>query len=147
MAAGVVSLAAYLIYALGKSAPEAGNLKAWAAAMLVFIGISIAFQVITQILFHIIAAAGIAAKEREKNGDTVERIIKSELADDERDKRISLRAVHIGYICAGIGIIAALAVLALGALAVTALHIIIGSCFVSSFVEGAVNIYLYERGR
>lgn len=146
MAMGVLTFVAYLIYALGNSAPHAEDLKAWAIVMLVFIGISIAVQIVAQIAFHIAVAVGIAAKEREKDGKAVERIIKSEMTEDERDRRINQKSSHIGYICVGIGFVAALIALAFGALAVAALHILLAACFAAGLTEGIVNVCLYEKG-
>lgn len=146
MAMGILSLVAYLIYALGNSAPPAGDLKAWASAILIFVGISVAAQIVAQIVFHIAVAVGIAVREREKDGKIVERIIKSEMSEDERDKGIIQKASHFGYICVGTGFAAALTALALGALAVTALHILLAACFAAGLAEGIVNICLYEKG-
>jgi len=144
IAAGILFLAAYLVYALGKNSPAPENLKSWALTMLIFIGISVAVSVVIQILFHIAFSIGIAVKEG--NAREVERIVESSMVEDEMDKLINLKSVHIGYICAGIGFVAALAALAFGASAVFALHILFGSFAGGSFVEGGVSVYLYERG-
>ena len=45
LTAGALVVAAYLIFAMGATAPHGDNLKAWAAAMLVFIGVGIAAMI------------------------------------------------------------------------------------------------------
>jgi hypothetical protein len=129
MAAGLLFSAAYTVYALGKNAPgpeTPESLRAWALGMLVFIGIGVAAAIVIQILFHIVFSIGIV--------------------EDEMDKLINLKAGHTGYICAGIGFVAALAALAFGASGVFALHILFGSFAGGSLAEGGVSIYLYEMG-
>jgi len=151
MAAGVATAVGYIIYALSNAAPNSDDLKAWAIVMLVSIGIAVGIQIVTQIAFHIAASVGIAVKEGKKDcktfeRGTVERIIKSELKEDERDKRITLKASHIGYSCVGIGFMAGLIALACGAIALTALHIFLGACFLAAFVDGVMSVFLYEKG-
>jgi hypothetical protein len=146
MVAGILLMIAYSIYALGKTAPAPDNMKSWAVVMLVFIGVSVAVMIVIQILFHIGLAIGIAVKEKEHDDEKVERIIKASMVEDERDKLISLKASHIGYACGGTGFIAALIVLAVGLSTLCALHIVFGSFFVGSIVEGCVSIYHHERG-
>jgi len=146
LAMGVLSAIGYVIYAVSGAAPQAGDLKAWAVVMLVSLGIAVGVQIVTQIAFHIAVSIGIAVKEGDKDGKTVERIIKSELREDERDKKIGLKASHIGYSCVGIGFITALIALACGAVALTALHILLGTCAVAAFVDGVISVFLYEKG-
>jgi hypothetical protein len=146
MVAGLILIAAYIIYALGANAPAPENLKAWAIAMLVFIGISVAAMIMIQILFHIALAIGIAVKERQCEDKEVERIISSTMVEDERDKLINLKSSHIGYICAGIGFVAALVTLAVGMTSVAALHILFGVFAAGSIIEGIASVYYYEKG-
>ncbi|MDR1598687.1 MAG: hypothetical protein LBS11_02260 [Oscillospiraceae bacterium] len=146
LVAGAALVIAYTVYALGKRSPAPNNLESWAAAMLVFIGISVAAVVVIQILFHIAFAIGIAVKEQDREDKKVERIISSAMVEDEREKLISLKSARVGYICAGIGLIAALAALALGGSAVAAFHILFGAYAVGSIAEGIVGVYFYEKG-
>jgi hypothetical protein len=146
MVAGGVLVAAYAVYALGGRAPAAGDLKAWAGAMLIFIGIGVAAVIVIQILFHIAFAIGVAVKERGSGEEEIERIIASSTVEDEREKLIGLKSSGVGYVCTGIGFVSALAALALGMSALTALHILFGACAASSFIEGGVSVYLFERG-
>jgi ABC-type multidrug transport system permease subunit len=144
--AGVILIAAYIIYALGTNSPAPENLRSWATAILVFIGIGVAALIVIQVLFHIALAIGIAVKERERDDKTVERIISSSMVEDERDKIISLRSSHVGYICVGTGFIAALVALASGMAYVVALHVLSGAFAVGSIIEGIVSVYYYEKG-
>ena len=146
MIAGIALYAAYIVYSLSRNAPEPDNLRSWAKVMLVFIGIGVVLVVIIQILFHVIAAIGIAVKERDFKGKKIDRIISSSMVEDERDKLISLKSAHIGYIAAGIGYVAALAALALGVEALYALHILFGSFGAASLIEGTLSIIYYEKG-
>jgi hypothetical protein len=146
MIIGLGTLVAYIIYALGANAPQPESIGGWASALLVFIGIGIAVQVVVQVLFHIFFAAGIAVTERNRDKEEVNRIISASMAEDERDKMIQLKASHIGYIFAGCGVIAFLLVLAFKQSVVTGMHIIIGAFFLGSLVEGIVSVVLQEKG-
>jgi hypothetical protein len=144
--AGFILIVGYIIYAIGGSAPAPDDLKSWAIAMLVFIGIAVVLMIVVHILFHIAVAIGIAVKEQQRDDKTVGRIIAAEMSEDERDKIINLKAYRIGYICAGIGFVAVLVALAFGLSAVVALHILFGASAVGSFAEGIASVYFYEKG-
>ena len=146
MAVGVLMIIAYIIYALGRHSPAPEDLKSWAVAMLVFIGISVAVVIVIQILFHIATVIGIAVKEGEHDGKKLDENLSSLTVEDERDKLISLKSSHISSIVAGIGFVTALVGLAFGASAVLALHVIFGSCAVGSAAEGFASVYFYEKG-
>ena len=96
--AGLLLAAAYVAYALSERAPAPDNLKSWAAVMLIFIGIGVAAVIIVQIVFHIAFAIGAAAKEQDHDGKKIERILSSFMVEDEREKLISLKSAHVGYI-------------------------------------------------
>ena len=150
--AAAALLAGYIAYALSSKAPAPGDLRSWAVAMLVFIGISVVVMVVLQIIFHIAFAIGIAVKEGiavidgERDEKKLRRIFDSETVEDERDKLVGLKSVRIGYSIAGAGFIAALIALLLDQSALCALHIVFGSFFVGSAAEGVVSVYHYERG-
>ena len=144
MAAGILLAVAYIIYALGDHAPALDNVKAWAIALLVFLGIGIAVTIVIMILFHIGFAIGIAVKQRSEKG--VERMMAVTVAEDERDKLIGYKSARIGRIAAAAGFIAALVVLAFGMPVVAALHILFGACAAGGITEGIVSVYFYERG-
>ena len=146
MIAGILLLAAYLIYALGNRAPRAGDLRGWAMAILVFIGIGVVGVVLVQILFHIALAIGIAVKEREKDSKKIERIMAASMVEDERDRLIGQKSAHIASVCAGVGFVAALVVWAFGGATVPGLHILMGAFAVGSLLEGAVSVRLHEGG-
>ena len=149
LAASVALFVGYAIYALGKYAPEPGNLKAWALAMLAFIGISVAAMILIMVIFHVGLAIRLAMKEHaqgrgpEKN---VEREMSAIMVEDEMDQLISLKARRIGHWFTGSGFIAALAALALGAPAVAALHVILGAVALTGLSEGVASVVYYERG-
>lgn len=146
MAAGVILAIVYLSYALGQNAPSSEDLKAWAGLMLTFIGISVGIMIIIQILFHIFFSVGVAIKNQTKTDKEVERIISATVVEDERDKLISLKSMHVGYIVAGLGFVACLVMLAMGSVPALALNVLLGSFCAASLVEGIVSIALYERG-
>ena len=146
MLAGVGLIIAYIIYARGGSAPAPSDLKAWAVAMLIFIGIGVAVEIVIQIIFHIALAIGVAIKEQKQDEKTIERIISSTVTEDERDKLIGLKSANVGYAFAGMGFVAALIALAAGATILVAVHITFGSFCIGSIVEGGISIYHYERG-
>ena len=146
MVVGVILTFAYVVYSLGDASPEPGDLKSWALALLVFIGISVATIIIVQIVFHIAFAVGISIREKEHDDKNVERIINSSMLEDERDKLIGLKSAHVGYGFAGAGFMACLIALAIGVSAVAVLHIMAGSFAAGSLIEGGIAVYLHERG-
>jgi hypothetical protein len=146
MVAGIVLVAAYLVYALGAQAPAPEDLKGWAIAMLVFMGIAVAAVIVIQILFHIVYSIGYTIKERAHDDREIERNLASFAMEDEMDKLIDLRSARVGYACIGLGFAALLVALALGLSAVVALHIGFGACAAGGLLEGAVSIHLFERG-
>ena len=146
MVSGVLLIIAYGVYALGGSAPAPADLKSWALSMLVFIGIGVILTIIIKILFYIGLSIRISVKENERDSKKIHRIMKSLMLEDERDKLIGLKSAHVGYICAGVGFIMALALLAFGIQAVAVLHVIFGSFAAGSIAEGILGVYLHERG-
>ncbi|GHU76517.1 hypothetical protein AGMMS49992_22330 [Clostridia bacterium] len=146
MVAGVLAMAAYIVYALGERSPSPEDLKSWAAAMLCFIGISVVAVIVIQILFHIAAAMGIAAKEHEHDGTKIDKTLSSLMVEDERDNLISLKSSHVGYVFAGIGFVFALVALTLGISSVIALHTLFGAFAIGSIIEGIVSVCYYEKG-
>lgn len=153
MLSGALFLAVYCIYALSQyhsGAVAPGDLKFWAATMLVFIGIGIAAVIVIQIVFHILLSISIAVEKkiRDQNFDEkdIEKSIQSEMVEDERDKLISMKSTQIGFICAGAGFVAALVSLALDYSPVVMLHILFVSFSAGSILEGAAQLYFYRRG-
>ena len=146
MISGIMLLLAYIIYVRVRGPEFSEDLSIWARLMLIFIGIGIGLTIVIQILFHISYSIGITIKEQGKNYKDIERIISSAAVEDEMDKLINRKSAHYGYICAGSGFITSLIFLAAGTPAFIALHLIFGSFFAASLVEGIINIYSYEKG-
>jgi hypothetical protein len=146
MAAGTVTVAAYAAYICAGNAPVPEDMAAWAIIMLAFIGIGVAAQIFIQILFHVVYSIRVAIKENDADGEKTKKILDASMKEDERDKLIGLKTSHVGYICAGAGLMIALLALAGGAPFVAAMHIIAGSSAAGSFAEGCASIYFHERG-
>ena len=146
MVMGIILVIAYIFYALGAKAPAQDNLSAWAMLMLTFIGIGVVGVIVIQILFNVLFAVGIAVKNQPCEDKEVERIVSATMVEDERDKLISLKSTHVGSICAGLGILTCLIVLALGHSALTGLHVVLAATVIGSLSEGIASIFLYERG-
>ena len=146
MISGFLLLLAYIIYIRLWGPEFSVNLSIWARFMLIFITIGIALNIVINILFHIGYSIGIAVKEQGQNDKQIERIISSSTVEDEMDKLINYKSARYGYICSGVGFISSLIFLATGGSAFITLHLIFGSFFAASFVEGVVNIYCYEKG-
>ena len=144
MAMGILAGFAYMIYALGGSAPAPEDVRGWAIAMLVFIGISVAAVIVVQILFHI--ALGISVTLHEKDEKSVKRVLKSTMMEDEWDKAVGRKSSVFGYSLSGLGFCAALIALAAGGSVVLALHILFGASFLGGLTEGGMSVYFYEQG-
>ncbi|MFV0362430.1 MAG: hypothetical protein ACK5LL_04990 [Suipraeoptans sp.] len=114
--------------------------------MLVFIGIGVGMLIIIQVLFHIALAVGFAVTKKNQNSNSIGRMLSSSMVEDERDKLISLKSSHAGYICVGIGFIVSLVSLSIGISTVVVLHVILGAFAGGSIVEGILNVYFNERG-
>jgi len=150
---GILILAAYCIYAFNKvqshmAAPD--ELKSWAIAILIFIGIGVVASIVIQIVFHILLSIAIAVKEQIKNGTCddkkVEKTIEREIVEDEMDKLIGLKSMRIGFTIAGIGFMAALISLVLNSSPAVMLNIIFISFSIGSIIEGVAQLYYYRRG-
>ena len=77
MAAGIVSVAAYVVYIRVGNTPAPEDIASWAKLMLIFIGIAVVAQIVIQILFHIVFAVSIAAKEQDKDGEKTKKIVRA----------------------------------------------------------------------
>ena len=150
---GILVLAAYTIYVFGKvhagaAAPD--NLKFWATAILIFIGIGIAVSIVIQIVFHILLSISIAVKKKiqdEKCEDKeIEKNIKAEMVEDEMDKLIQMKSMRLAFIFAGIGFIAALVSLVLNSSPAVMLNILFISFSAGSLFDGFAQLYYYRRG-
>ncbi len=150
---GALILAAYCLYAFNPTrlaTLTAGALKPWATTMLIFIGIGIVATIIIQIVFHILLSISIAIREKMQNMQAddkdIEKNIKSEMVEDERDKMIELKSNRVGFAIAGFGFIAALLALIFNYSPVVMLNILFISFSFGSICEGFTQIYYYRRG-
>jgi hypothetical protein len=150
---GAAVLAAYLLYAFGKTGPGVTapeDWKAWAVTMLVFVGIGIAAIIVIQIVFHILLSIAIAVKKQVQTGkcddDEVERAIKADMVEDERDKLIELKSSRISFGFGGFGFIAGLVALVLGYSPVVMINIIYLSFSAGTIIEGFAQLLYYRRG-
>lgn len=149
--AGVLFLSVYCVYAfikLTSGAAVTDDLKFWAGTMLVFIGIGIAAMIVIQIVFHIFFSVSIAVKEKIRNHECddkgIEKSIKQEMVEDERDKLIELKSMRVGVVIAGIGFVAALISLVLNNSPVIMLNILFISFMAGSVLESFARLYLYK---
>lgn len=150
---GLVVVAAYCIYAYSKQKAGViaeGDMKFWAGTMLVFVGIGIVVNIIIQIIFHILLSVSIAVQKtiQDKNCEEVEieRIMNSEMVEDEMDRLISLKAMRVSFIIAGIGFMAGLGALILDYSAAVMLNILFISFSAGSLTEGISQLYYYRKG-
>jgi len=147
----VLLMVSYSIYAFGKAGMEHINdLQFWAKTILIFIGIGVVALIIIQIVFHILMAISKAVQQKLRDNEVdeaeIERSIKVEVAEDEMDKMIELKANRFGYTIVGLGFVAGLIAIAFGASAVALLNILFLTSWVGSFIEGLVQIRYYRRG-
>lgn len=153
IAASVVLMAAYCIYAFGKV--NSGNvamddLKFWATAMLVFIGIGIVALIVIQIIFHILLSIALAVKEQVQTGKCndkeIEKTLAQDMVEDEMDKLIGLKSMRISFAIVGIGFAAALVSLVLKCSPVVMLNIMFASFYLGSLIEGITQLHYYKAG-
>lgn len=150
---GILILAAYCIYTYSKvsSGAESGSdLKFWAFAMVLFIGIGVIATIIIQIVFHILLSVGLAIKEQIQTGgvdeDGIEKKLEVEMVEDEMDKLIGLKSMRFGFAIAGIGFVSGLLTLLFDYAPAVMLNIMFVSFSLGSILEGIVQIYYYRKG-
>lgn len=161
---GLLVLGAYIIYGVSKyqevGAGIMNDLKFWATAMLVFIGIGIVIAIVIQIVFHIILAVANEVKKEiakemakeaskktecigtEKTCDEVE----FEEFEDEMDKLIALKSMRNSFIVVGAGFVIALFSLFINMQPAIMLNIIFVSFMLGSLFEGFSQLYFYRKG-
>lgn len=150
---GILILAVYCVYAFNKvqsGIVASDDMKFWATAILIFIGIGVVASIVIQIVFHILLSIAIAVKKQVQNDKfddkEIEKTLELEMVEDEMDKLIGLKAMRIGFTIAGIGFIAALISLVLNYSPAVMLNIIFFSFSIGSMIEGITQIYFYRRG-
>ncbi|MEO6728864.1 MAG: hypothetical protein ABIM99_02985 [Candidatus Dojkabacteria bacterium] len=144
---GVILLVAYCLFILPQYqlGVNSEDLKFWASSILTFIGISIIVNIIIQIGFHISLAISIAINERTGNEDHINKKIKLEMVEDERDHIIELKSLRFGYYFAGAGLLISLFSLVLGYPAAIMLNILLLTFMIGSIIEGIVQYYYYRK--
>jgi hypothetical protein len=150
---GLFILSAYFIYTYTKFQSGVvieGDLKFWATAMLLFIGIGVVATIIIQIIFHILLSIAIAmqAKLKDENCDDkeIEKTIELEMVSDEMDKLIELKSNMVGFGVAGAGFVLALIALVLNYSPVVMLNVMFASFYFGSLLEGITQLYFYRKG-
>ena len=153
IASGVLVLVAYCLYAFNPTRLASiaqGDLKHWAATMLVFIAIGIGVTIIIQIVFHILFSISLAVQEKIHNNDyddkAIEKNLQLEMVEDERDKLIELKSNRVGFIVAGFGFVAALGSLVLNYSPIVMLNILYITFNFGSLCEGFAQLFYYRRG-
>jgi hypothetical protein len=151
--ASLAFLAAYGSYAYGQfssGAVDPNDLRSWAGVMLVFIALGIVAMIVIQIVFHILLSIGIAVQKTIEDQSTAEqeidRSIKAEFVEDERDRLIGLKSMRVGMLTSGLGFVASLVSLVLGASPVLMLNILFFSFFAGSVLDGFAHLYYYRQG-
>lgn len=150
---GLLILAAYFIYTYTKYQSGVvieGDLKFWAASILVFIGIGIVATIIIQIIFHILLSVAIAvqAKVRDESCDDkeIEKTIELEMVSDEMDRLIELKSSMVGFGVAGAGFMLSLVAIVFNYSPVVMLNIMFASFSIGSILEGFTQLYFYRKG-
>jgi hypothetical protein len=149
MAVGFALLIAYCGYML--SAYQNGwflpdDLKFCAKTMLIFIAIGIAATIVSQIIFHILLSAEAAIRKGNCDSKDIETEIAQASVEDEMDKLIELKAMRLGFVIAGVGVVSALLAIVLGIPNAVMLNILYLSMSVGSLAEGGLSLYYYRRG-
>lgn len=146
---GVLLLAAYCIYVFSKyqsGAVELSDLKFFAVAMLVFIGIGIGAMIVIQIIFHILLSIAIAVKERTRDDKVIEKMIEATVIEDEMDKLIELKSGRLAFVFFSTGFIAGLVTLVFNCPPAVMLNILFLSLMAGTLAGGALSIYYYRAG-
>lgn len=149
IAASIIVLFAYVLYALNKvritaAGPE--DWKVWAGIILVFIGIGVGLTIVIQIVFRIVMAVSIAVQKRECDGKEVEKTLGASLMEDEIDKLIELKSLRVCLAFIGAGFVAGLAALVLGLPPAAMLNILFFSWQLGSLAVGLVSLHYYKAG-
>lgn len=143
-------MVACTVYAVGAGLVWSSDVKRVAVAMLAFIGIGVGAAILVHIAFHVFAA--IRAAAREGFGDSgggqerIDRLISSEMVEDEMDKLVSWKASQATAVGAGVGMIALLMTLACGGGTALGLHVMLWCCGAGCLAEGVMKVWFYQRG-
>ncbi|MDR1295174.1 MAG: hypothetical protein LBK59_09525 [Bifidobacteriaceae bacterium] len=146
LVAGAGLLVAYTIYATSAGLVWSADLRRVAVTMLVFIGVSVGVTILVQIGFHIIVAIRFAARERTGDQRRVDRLLSSEMVEDEMQKLVSLKASQATAIGSGVGMVALLVALACGGTPAFGLHLMLWCCGAGCLAEGTMAVWFHQRG-
>jgi len=141
---GLVLLAVYSVYAVASGLVASGDLRRVAIAMLVFIGVSVVAMIVVQIVLHVALAVRTAI--RQGSDKDIDKIMAQDMVEDEMTKSIAARAGRAVAVGAGVGLVAALVLLAFGVVPAVALHVLLWCFAAGSLVEGALTVWYAERG-
>ncbi len=150
---GLGIVGSYIIFALkqyhaGIFGPE--DYRLWAVAILKFIGAGVMLEIIGQIVFHIFLAIGIAVREKIRNQDMddrdIEKNIKAQMVEDERDKLISMKSEMIVQVIMVLGFIAGLVTLAAGYTPLLMIHFVLGAFVLGNTAGSIIRIVKYRMG-
>ncbi|MDR1078564.1 MAG: hypothetical protein LBL55_07890, partial [Propionibacteriaceae bacterium] len=144
--AGLAAVAVYTVYAARVGLLRSTDLRAVAVAMLVFIGVSVVILVVLQVLFHIAFAVRESVSSGDADDRQIDRLLSSEMAEDELDHLIAWKAGRAASLGAGVGLVALLALLAGGAAPALSLHALLWCCAAGSLVEGGLTVWFHQRG-
>ncbi|MDP4094964.1 MAG: hypothetical protein Q8920_16600 [Bacillota bacterium] len=145
-------LIAYGLYIINRFHAHTINmqeLKPWASAMLIFVGLGIIATIIIQILFHILLSISIAVKESvagKDKGQDINKAIANSMVGDEMHKLIELKSSRMSTFFYGFGFIAALVSIVLSSPLPVMLNILFGSWLLGWIFEGSVRLIYYRKG-
>jgi len=153
MVTGALLLAAYCIYAFGRvrsGLAMAGDLRFWAGTMLTFVGISIAANIVIQIVFHILMAVSFGVKRHMENGGcdeaSIDKHFQTETKEDEMGRIISLKSDRFAFITAGAGFGAGLVTVMLGGSAAALINAVYIGFSLGMLAQGIAQLHFYRKG-
>lgn len=150
---GLLLIISYWIYiskTLGTNSVLSEDIQFWAKSILIFIGVGIGVIIIIQIVFHILLSMAICIKETiedtEINDDKIKRAVKVEMTTDEMDQLIELKSLRVGYVIAGIGVMAAIISVVIQYSPALLMNLLFMSLAIGSLGEGIAQLIFYKRG-
>lgn len=149
MVVGFAVLVSYCVYTVnayqnGLFAPD--DMKFCAKTMLIFIGIGVGATIVSQIIFNILLSIGAAIRNGDGDSKAIEKEIDNAAVEDEMDKLIELKAMKLGFIIAGTGVVLALLAVVLDIPNAVMINILFLSMSIGSLAEGALSLHYYRRG-
>ncbi len=153
MTTSALLLVAYCVYAFSRvqsGLAMATDIKFWAGTMLIFVGISIVANIITQIVFHILMAVSYSVKQHKETDDcdeaSIDKHFQTETTEDEMDKMIALKSSRVAFIIAGVGFGAGLAMVMFGASAAVLINAVYVGFSIGMIAEGIAQLHFYRKG-